>query len=449
MEVGLAHWSLPTPNALAEVLHPDHATDTNFDDALRLLGWELPARPSVVDEGLSLMLFWEAPQPLQQDFKVRLRVVDSDGFEYGTWDQRPTAYLLPTFRWQPHTPRLASLAIPLEPGTPPGDYWVELSVYDEGSGHRLDVLDEAGAPQGQTVRLGPITVAPSVAGWLAAEAPSDAPPSTPRCWTTWSCSPRGWRCPRTVEPGQQLPLTLWWRAAGPVPGAPLHLGWERGSLLLDSGQHTLGAPGWTGDKWQPGDMLMTPLSVRAPRELEPGMTRLVAWLSDDAGELSPRVTLGSGNIVPAAHDFAPPAPSHPQQAQFGEGIRLLGYERSAAELAPDSPVTLTLHWEALAEMERSYTAFAHLLAPDGSIVVGGGQDKLPRAGGRLTDSWVTGEFLSDSFQLALPDDAPPGPYTIEVGWYDAGDPTLPRLPARGSGADRDRVLLDIPLLDAR
>ncbi|MGH2542387.1 MAG: hypothetical protein ACRDIB_06315, partial [Ardenticatenaceae bacterium] len=431
--------------ALRDVLQPDHPMDVPFGDALRLLGWESSDAPSPADEGVPLMVYWMAQRSLQADYKVRLDVVDEEGFVYGTVEQRPTSYYYPTFRWTPGEPRLATMTIPLQPGTPPGEYWVRLSVYPEDTLSSLDILDEVGAPQGQEVQLGPVMVAPPAFGWFGAGAPSTATPVNQTLLGGHELVASRLALPVQLQPGQRVPLTLWWRVDGPLPGATLHLGWERGSTLVGEEQYAPGAPAWSGDKWRPGDFLMTPLIASVPRTIEPGLTRLVAWLSDASGQESRRVTLASGNVVEANRSFDPPAVTTPQQADFGEKIRLLGYDLSEQEFTPGEPVTLTLYWEALSEMEESYTVFAHLLTASGAIIAEGGEDKLPDDGARLTDSWIGGEYLADTFRLALPSDPPPPPYRIEVGWYDANDPGFPRLPATGTGAERNRVILSTRL----
>jgi hypothetical protein len=216
----------------------------------------------------------------------------------------------------PGATRLAVLKVPLEPGTPPGEYRLRLSVYAEGEQSQLDILDEAGAPQGgPEIVIGPVTVAPPSFGWLGAEPPGTATRLRERLLEVTELLALRLTMPTQLEPGQRVPLTLWWRFAGPLPGATLHLAWQRGLVL-------------TGEE---------------------------------------------------------------------------------------------------------------------QIVPGAGQDKLPLDGSRLTDSWIEGEFITDTFRLTLPQGAPPPPYQIEIGWYAASDPTLPRLPATGTGADEDRVLLLTPL----
>jgi hypothetical protein len=190
---------------------------------------------------------------------------------------------------------------------------------------------------------------------------------------------------------------------------------------------------------------MTPVMMRVPRAIEAGSAELVVWLTDASGRSSEHVTLAEGNIVAGDHSFVPPDVATPQAATFGESIRLLGYDLNSDSVEPGGSLALTLHWEAIEEMSESLTTFVHLLDANGVLVAGAGQDKVPLDGQRPTFSWVEGEYLSDTFTLALPGDAPPGPYTIEVGWYDASDPTFPRLPATGEGADGNRVLLQTPI----
>lgn len=440
MEVRLTHWRLPPAADLRRALRPAHPLETRFGDALHLVGWSSLPTPAPADEGLALVLYWLAPRPLSEDYKVRLTVVDEAGFEYGTLDQRPTSYNFPTFRWQAGEVRLATLEVPLAPGTPPGDYWLELSVYPEGTPANLDILDAAGAPQGQTVRFGPVAVAPPSQGWLGVGAPADATPIDQPLLDEQRLLAARLALPAELEPGQRFPLALWWRTAGALPGATLHMGWAHGTEVIASAARPVAGAGWAGERWRPGDLLLSQFTVQVPRDLEPGNVRLVVWLTDAQGRASAPVPLASREVIAAPRSFRAPTVPIAQPATFGETIRLLGYDL-AAPLEPGQPTTLTVYWEALGEMEQSLSVFAHVLGGTGTLIAEAGQDKLPLNGERPTDSWLAGEFLTDTFTLTLPAAPPPGPYTIELGWYDAALPTFPRLPAQGVGADGDRVLI--------
>jgi mannosyltransferase len=445
MGLRLTRWELPPSAPLGAAIQPEHALDSNFGGDLKLLGWKTPPAPAPVDEGFAISLYWTAQRTLEADYKVRVRVVDAAGVEYGAVDQRPTSYYLPTPRWEPGVPRLASLVIPLEPGTPPGEYWVRVSVYDEATQVARDVLDHAGAPQGQDVRLGPVVVAPSASGWLGAGPPSSALLLEQRMLDDQHLLAARLTLPAQLEPGQRLPLTLWWRTGGPLPGAQLHVAWEQNGSLIYGEPHGLAGEGWPGSEWRRGDLLMTPLTIRVPRAVEPGDTRLLISLGDGAGRESAQIPIASAEVMRSSRVLFPPVVVHEQAANFAGKIGLLGYDLSVDRVSSAAPITLTLHWETLSEIDESLTFFAHLLDAHGMIIPGAGQDKLPLEGLRPTDSWTAGEFISDTVIIMVGADIQPGPYTIEVGWYDAADPALPRLPVEGIGADRDRVLLQSQL----
>jgi hypothetical protein len=110
------------------------------------------------------------------------------------------------------------------------------------------------------------------------------------------------------------------------------------------------------------------------------------------------------------------------EAVLGGAARLRGYSPSEGGL--------TLHWEAVAPLDRSYHVFVHALDGGGAIV--GQSDGPPAAGRAPTDGWSVGDRIDD--RRVLP--APPGGYRVIVGLYDPA--TGARLP---SGAGGDHVAL--------
>ncbi len=53
-------------------------------------------------------------------------------------------------------------------------------------------------------------------------------------------------------------------------------------------------------------------------------------------------------------------------------------------------------------------------------------DSIPVQGTYPTTAWLPGEVIRDAYGIALSPQAPTGPYTPEIGWYDAA--TGERLP---------------------
>jgi len=138
--------------------------------------------------------------------------------------------------------------------------------------------------------------------------------------------------------------------------------------------------------------------------------------------------------------FTPPTVQHPLGPNFGDQVRCLGYDLDATSVRAGDSLHLTLYWQALAEMDESYTVFTHLLDKDNRIW--GQRDNTPKGGTLPTSCWVKGEIIADEYDIPIQPDAPPGQYVIEIGMYqlDTGQ-RLPIIGLEGQVID-DRVLLE-------
>jgi hypothetical protein len=138
-------------------------------------------------------------------------------------------------------------------------------------------------------------------------------------------------------------------------------------------------------------------------------------------------------------------PTHPLEAQLGEGIQFHGYDLTPeGALSAGGELTYDLYWEPTMEIALDYTVFVHLLGPFNPVTGGpvwAQHDGQPMEGKYPTHSWLTGRVVKDRHVLALPPDMPPGEYQVEVGLYDlASGMRLPVIPPDGM---RDtRILLD-------
>jgi len=129
-----------------------------------------------------------------------------------------------------------------------------------------------------------------------------------------------------------------------------------------------------------------------------------------------------------------PAPDDPPanlDLAFGP-LRLLGYTLDRAGAKPGERFDLRLFWEVAERPPEDYTVFVHLLGADNTVWVT--DDGYP-AGTPTTALWA-GQILTDRHRLRVPDDMPPGWYSVEVGLYrlDTGE----RL-ALADGSDRALV----------
>ncbi|MFN8472377.1 MAG: glycosyltransferase family 39 protein [Anaerolineae bacterium] len=133
----------------------------------------------------------------------------------------------------------------------------------------------------------------------------------------------------------------------------------------------------------------------------------------------------------AAHDLTvkPVAP-----VTFGENMRLVGAQIEPIAARPGDTVGVTLEWEALAPTATVLNFFVHLVRPDGSLA--GQFDGPPLGGSYATTDWAPGERIIQRIEARVADDAPPGPLSVQVGWYDwrTGE-RLPANPGRDGAAE--------------
>jgi hypothetical protein len=116
----------------------------------------------------------------------------------------------------------------------------------------------------------------------------------------------------------------------------------------------------------------------------------------------------------------PPAaePRQPLDAVLGGAARLRGY-------SPGPDGGLTLHWEAVGGLDRSYHVFVHALDAGGAILAQ--SDGPPAAGRAPTDGWSLGDRVDDPRSMSVA----PGSYRVIVGLYDPA--TGARLLTRDGG----------------
>jgi hypothetical protein len=170
--------------------------------------------------------------------------------------------------------------------------------------------------------------------------------------------------------------------------------------------------------WQ-GEELSVPADVPLVTSSEGGVAvvRLPMTAPEAAGTYQVTVReqdgpLGSwsfaGQVVVGAEvDSAFPVP-----------IRLEAWEVPESA-GPGHSLPVALRWRALGKIDAYYSVYVKLLDDDGNAIAG--WDGQPQNGEAPTLLWVPGEIVEDLVTLAVPVDAPPGEYTVEVGMYRAAD----------------------------
>jgi hypothetical protein len=431
-QVDLRHYRLPENAFLSEEPPIAHPTDFNFGDQLRLLGYTQTGDREVV-------LYWQALQPMDEDYRVTLLLRDTAGQSWGQWDGRPSAYLYPTDRWRVGQIVFGRYPLQPMPGTPPGDYGLEVGVYTEDDPAGLDVLDEMGAAQGKRAIPGGVRLSVPAVTADEIEAPHPG-----RIELADGLALMGWDLDHyEAQPGDRLLLTLIWSVESQPQDDYLVrvLVTDMTGQTLDAGAFPPTNVWHPTSTWLPGQAWRGQMTFRLPIQTRAGEASLAVQLVDASGaSLGPSADLTTIQVLATNRVFTPPQPQAVRQANFDNKVILLGADLAPEPVAQDGILRVTLYWQALVEMDVPYTVFVHLLGPDGQVLTG--HDGEPVLGTRPTTGWVPGEYVADPHDVFIPADLPLGDYVVEVGLYDAGAPRIPRLPILGDEGrvETDRVI---------
>jgi len=227
---------------------------------------------------------------------------------------------------------------------------------------------------------------------------------------------------QSVRPGERLRLTLFWQAVKPMDrdySVFVHLVDDNGLIVAQRDSYPAGGNGITS-RWPVGavipDLHIVHIPVIAPA---PCQTQLLVGLYDYrsgerlvTAEGSDGVSLGIISILPAEGMRGLP---HPVYFDFEGKLALVGFDLDRRLMHPGEALHLTLYWQALLPMEENYTIFTHLLLPPDQVWAQ--DDQQPREGQMPTSTWQPGQLVEDHYELALPAEAPPGVYEVEIGLY--------------------------------
>jgi 4-amino-4-deoxy-L-arabinose transferase-like glycosyltransferase len=129
-------------------------------EAISFRGYDLPQTSVAAGRELPLTLYWMSARTTQADLIVFVHLVSEPGSPPVVGqDGPPLAGAQPTWRWAGDMqfwidPRM----VPIPADTPPGDYLVQIGMYDAGTAQRLPVSSPDGALLGDAIPLGTITI---------------------------------------------------------------------------------------------------------------------------------------------------------------------------------------------------------------------------------------------------------------------------------------------------
>jgi 4-amino-4-deoxy-L-arabinose transferase-like glycosyltransferase len=144
-------WVYRTPKALPdEVIPALHARKVPFGSSILFLGYDVDKAQGNADK-LLVTLYWHCLHPMEQNYRVWLKLVNGVYHVWGQEDNIPVGGRFPTHIWREGTVLRDEHELEILPGTPPGLYHIEVGLYDP---QRQESLE----PDDNGLLLGPVEV---------------------------------------------------------------------------------------------------------------------------------------------------------------------------------------------------------------------------------------------------------------------------------------------------
>ncbi|KPK04680.1 MAG: hypothetical protein AMJ56_16960, partial [Anaerolineae bacterium SG8_19] len=236
-----------------------------------------------------------------------------------------------------------------------------------------------------------------------------------------------------VNPGQSLPINLYWQAQGnPAerqdPQVRLEIVDTQGSVLDSSTSWPV--PSLSPDVWPTETIYVSETTLKIPWEgFSERLYLMIAPVyptpaisGDEKADhesqlLTEIVTTGTLTRVELEDTTLT------RDEILADQLKFVGFELVPDPVAPAGTLLVNLYWQVLEAPRFNYITFVHLLNEQGELVTQ--FDRLAGGESTPTTTWKVGEILRDVYPLVIPEDTPPGTYSLQAGMYNW--PTLERL----------------------
>ncbi len=351
----------------------ERSINAAFGDQIKLLG--------ITEEALNpyrFTLYWQATSPERPNYHVRLRLIDAQGNVW--WEDtgaHPVGGYYPTGAWAQNEIVSDFHEVAIEPDLLPGAYDLEVGLFTP---FRSDGLPTEGGDA--WLKVASVQAIAPRTELLARDVRMSYGPTALLSLDELS----------TVPPESQVALHLQTMGATAAARFVVVGDGNSGNAFTDTlhvGQTrvTFAAPRLEGSY---------------PVQLAMAQPARCHWLANltDSCEL--------GTLTVAGEAIA-------DAINFENQVLLQSSKIDRDSVNPGESVKVSLTWRGLKSWPDNYTAFVHLLGPDGKVH--GQVDQWPVEGTLPTASWTAGQMVDDPYNITLSADAPSGKYQVEVGWY--------------------------------
>lgn len=137
-------------------LAAQQAYPVEFEEGVILTGYRVDGAEVQAEDTLHLTLYWTARAPIKTSYTVFVHFLAADGFDVADADSLPAGGRRPTDQWGVGEVVIDPHLIPVPADAPPGEYGIEVGLYQLSTGERLSLVGAAGAVA-DAVKL-PVTV---------------------------------------------------------------------------------------------------------------------------------------------------------------------------------------------------------------------------------------------------------------------------------------------------
>ena len=116
----------------------------DLGDQVEFHGYSLESAQVEPGGVLRLTLYWRARQRMTISYTVFTHLLGKDGSIWGQRDNIPVKGTYPTTGWVEDEVITDEYEIVVQSDAPPGEYQIEVGMYDAATGQRLPVFDESG-----------------------------------------------------------------------------------------------------------------------------------------------------------------------------------------------------------------------------------------------------------------------------------------------------------------
>ncbi|MFN2289834.1 MAG: glycosyltransferase family 39 protein [Anaerolineae bacterium] len=138
---------------LFEVPALDHPSLVMLGQAFQLLGYSLAEEHIRAGQDLNLTLVWQAQTESDISYTVFTHLIDAGSRIWGQKDSVPAQGEAPTTSWVVGEVIIDKYTIPVADDAPPGEYRIEVGMYEPSTGQRLAVFADTGQPVGDHILL--------------------------------------------------------------------------------------------------------------------------------------------------------------------------------------------------------------------------------------------------------------------------------------------------------